>query len=234
MIQFSKTYSKPAPLSIFFACMIAIMFASCKKQQNIITGVTLLSVYNFSPTVATYDVYLNNTKINTAALPFGGGIKYQQFITGSYDVNFNIATTITEMFKKNLTFPSETGTLYLVGKEGSFEVFYANDSNKNGNNNKSNIRFVNLCADAPPMNLNIKGGVVIAKDKAFKTNSDFIEIDPGTFTFEIKETAGGTLKAEIVEGVLAAGHFYTVAFGGNYAPANENERPVGGVLILHK
>lgn len=233
MIRFSITYSKLWSFLIFFACMTAIMFA-CKKQKNTATNVTLLSVYNFSPTVATYDVYLNDAKMNTAALPFWGGIKYQQFISGSYDVNFNIATTITSAFKKKLTFTNETGTLYLVGKEGSFDVFYANDSNKSDNNNKSYIRFVNLCADAPPMSLNIKEGAVIAKDKAFKTNSDFIEIDPGTFTFEIKETAGGTLKAKIVDGVLAAGHFYTVAFGGNYAPANENERPVGGVLILHK
>lgn len=45
---------------------------SCKKQVTETTQYPYLSLINASPTLATYDMYLNNSKVNSGAMPFSG------------------------------------------------------------------------------------------------------------------------------------------------------------------
>lgn len=224
-----------ARLTSIFAIVIAIGFSSCKKQEVAEASQSLVSVYNFSPTVATYDIYLGDTKLNSVAIPFGGGVKYQTIQPGTYTMNYKTAGTATTIFSKAATYQNAVnGSLYLVGKNAAtFDLVYVNDASQAAATDKAYVRFVNLCADAPAMDLTTASSTTITTNKAYKTNSGFVEVTPGSFTFNVKETTSGTQKTQVT-GTLVAASFYTVAFGGNYAPANDNERPVSAFIIRHQ
>lgn len=211
------------------------LLSACGKSENQVTEYGSLSVYNASPSSATYDVYLNSSKLNSAALPYAGGVKYVQLTVGSYETKFTVATETASVYTKtginvaNNTF----STLYLIGTPGNFDGLLLADELAGAAADKAHVRFINLSPDAPALDLHIKDATSnLTSNKAYKTNSGFTAVDAGAKTFEIKETTSGTVKAT-VERTLVNGTFYTIIAGGKITPGT-NERAFNGQIIQHQ
>ena len=210
------------------------LISACGKSDYEPTSYGSFSVYNASPTLATYDAYLNGRKLNTAALPYAGGVKYNQLIQGSYEVKFTVAGETAPLYTKSgITVGNNSiSTLYLVGTSDNFDALLTSDETSNTSIEKSYVRFINLSPDAPALNHGIKDETTdLATDKAYKTYSDFIALEPGEKVFEIKE--GSTVKTTINKN-LVRGNFYTIIAGGKVTPANDNEKPFNGQIVLHQ
>lgn len=223
-------------LYAFFAFAVITLFSACGGSDTETPNYGSLSVYNTSPTLATYDVYLNGTKLNGAALPYAGGVKYSQLVKGTYEVKYTIATETAAIYTKSgiAVGDNSISTLYLIGTSGNFDGLLVSDELANASAEKAYIRFINLSPDAPALDLRIKDETTnLASNKPYKEHSGFIAVDAGAKVFEIKETASATVKATI-DRTLVKGSFYTIIAGGKVNPNGSLEKPFNGQIILHQ
>ncbi len=216
--------------------ILFVLLSGCKIKDETPPSYGLLSLYNLSPTLATYDVTVNDRKLNTADLPYGGGVKYMQFDIGTYQVRFNTAGTNENIFTKNGVSITQNSfqTLYLAGSTGNFDGLLVDDNFPNSALDKAYVRFINLSPDAPALDLGVKDiATALSTNKAYKTNSSFMAIDEGVKVFQIKETSSGTVKITLESITLSKGSFYTIVAGGKISPNGNLERSFNGQIILH-
>lgn len=233
----NTTFTKFSFRTLYALVAIAsiTLLASCGKGDNQVTEYGSLSIYNASPSSATYDAYLNGSKVNGAALPYAGGVKYMQLIAGSYETKFTIASETASIYTKTgiNVVNNAFSTLYLTGTSGNFDGVLVADEFAGAATDKAHVRFINLSPDAPALDLGIKDATSnLTSSKAYKTNSGFTAVDAGAKIFEIKETSSGTVKAT-VERTLVNGTFYTIIAGGKITPGT-NERAFNGQIIQHQ
>lgn len=223
--------------TIKLAIVLLMLSSACKRSEEALPLAGSMSIYNLSPTFATYDASINDLKVNTAAIPFGGGTKYLQLSVSNYAVKFNTAGAKDNVFTKDGLAITENAfsTLYLLGTPGNFEAIYVADNFENTTIAKTYVRFINLSSDAPALDLFIKDNAnAIATNKTYKSYDGFVALEPGTNTLEIKETSSGTLKSQLESTNFAAGKFYTVISRGKVNPSSSLEHPFSGQIILHQ
>lgn len=230
-------YNRYVIKKISFLAIAAItLFSGCTKSDPYVPEIGALSIYNFSPSSGTFDFYITDTKVNTAAMPFGGGISYLQLYAGLYDVKFTIAGESESLYTyKDLPITKDNyATLYLTGTPGNLEGLYLSDNATEGSIKSAFVRFINLSPDAPALDLEIKDGAQIVTNKTYKSYSNFIEVDPSTVVLEIKDTSTGTVKHSFSSTTLHASHFYTIIARGLENPTTDLEKPFGGQIITHQ
>jgi hypothetical protein len=220
----------------FLTLIISMGFISCKKTETVDPNLSNLRVTNISPTLGTYNVYLNETLLNTAALPFAGSTSYTTRTSGNYTLKFTTAASTEGILTKALNLTASTNqSFYLINKPAALEVLALTDDLTISSTDKAYIRFINLAPDASAMDL-VKTGSTnsYATGKPYKSASGFIAVDPGTFTLNLKETSSGTVKAVSENSSFAAGYHYDVIAGGLVSPANDTERPLSLRVIQIK
>jgi hypothetical protein len=223
-------------LYALFAIVTATLLAACGKGDNEVPNYGSLSIYNASPTLSTYDVYLNGSKLNAANLPYGGGVKYTQLPQGTYEAKFNVAGETAAVYTKTgiSVANNNFSTLYLTGTTGNFDGLLLADDFSNTSVEKAYVRFVNLSPDAPALDLHVKDATSnLISNKKYKEYSGFTEIEAGSKTFEIKENTSGTVKTTLESTNFVKGYFYTIIAGGKVA-AGTNERLFNGQIIQHR
>lgn len=232
----NTTYTKFSfkALCILVATAAVTLISACGKSETAVVNYGSLSIYNASPSSATYDAYINTTKANSAALPYAGGVKYAQLNTGTYDVKFTTAGETTSIYTKNVAIATSAfSTLYLVGTTGNFDGLLLADDFSNTSTEKAYVRFINLSPDAAALDLGIKDATTnLATNKAYKAYSGFVAVDPGAKVLEIKGASTTTVKAT-VDRTFVKGTFYTVIAGGKVTPGT-NERAFNGQIIVHQ
>ena len=220
----------------FFMLIISMGFISCKKTEAVDTTLSNLRVINVSPALGTYNVYLNGTALNTAALPFAGSTAYTTKTSGSYTLKFTTESSTESLLTKTIALNTSTyQSFYLINKPAALDVLALTDDLSVPSTDKAYIRFINLSPDAAAMDL-AKTGTTSSytTGKAYKSASGFISIDPGTFTLDLKETASGTVKAVSMPATFTAGYHYDVIAGGVITPANDTERSIGLSILQIK
>lgn len=224
-------------LYISFAVVAIALLTACGKSDTEVPNIGSLSVYNTSPSFATYDVYLNGSKLNVAAaLPYAGGVKYTQLTQGTYEAKFTVAGETNAIYtKSNIAVGNNVfSSLYLTGTAGNFDGLLLTDDFSNASTEKAYVRFINLSPDAPALDLGIKDATTnLTTNKTYKAYSTFIAVDPGAKVLEIKLTNGGTVKATVSE-TLVKSAFYTVIAGGKVTPSGELEKPFNGQVLKHQ
>lgn len=222
-------------LYALFAIVTTTLISACGKSDTEVTEYGSFSIYNASPTSATYDVYLNGSKLNSAALPYAGGVKYTQLTAGSYETKFTVATETASVYTKTGITVSNTSfsTLYLIGTPGNLQGLLLNDNFAGASTDKAYVRFVNLSPDATALDLGIKDATSnLVTSKAYQDFSGFVAVEAGAKVLEIKQTGTTTVKAT-VDRTFVNGSFYTVIAGGKVTPGT-NERSFNGQIILHQ
>lgn len=232
-------YNKYALKTFYtFLAIAAISFLpACKGGDTPTVNVGTISVFNASPTLATYDVYLNDLKFNTVALPLGGGVKYTQITPNTYTAKFTVAGSSDAVYTKSgLSISNNSfSTLYLVGTPGNFDGLFIADNFGTPAADKAYVRFINLSPDAPALDLAVKDATSsLVTNKAYKQHGEFTATAPEATVFTLKETSSGTVKTTLESATLKAGFFYTIIARGKITPANGSERAFSGQVILHQ
>jgi hypothetical protein len=192
---------------------------SCKKEEVDNTPYSGISIVNAAPTVATYDVYLGDTRLNNAALPAGGGVAYTKQVAGSYDLKFTVAGRFESIFTKNISLPQNIYQSYfLLGKPAAFEGLLINDPEMEASTTNAYVRFINVSPDAPAFDLAIVSGATLATNKGYKAYSTFVPVAKGTYTFNVLQAGTTTVKAVSESVNLLANGYYTIMAKGLVAP----------------
>ncbi|SMD12731.1 DUF4397 domain-containing protein [Pedobacter nyackensis] len=213
----------------------ALTFQSCSKDPVAAPEIAYLNLINASPTVGTFNIYLDKNLINqNGAVAFNGSTGYSQTSPGSHSVKFTTAS-MQNVITKNITLEANTiNSLFLIDKGENIDFFKIKDNLGNLASAKAFVRFINLSPNAPALNLAVKEGEVVISDKAYKTSSEFIEIEPKAYVFQIKDKATGTTaKAELESVELKAGKSYTIIATGLLNPS-DIEQPFGGKLMINQ
>lgn len=220
-------------LTLLLVAIGTLAITSCKKQEVAVTSISYLRVINASPTLSTFDAYVNAAKTNTAPLPFGGTIKYGQLAPNQYEVKITVANDIDPLFTKSVTLAKDLAySYYLIDKGANLDGLLITDVMSNTAVDKAYVKFINLSPDAPALSLNILDGASLASNKAYKTTSEFVAVDVKTQTFQIKDAAG-VVKASLVDEQIQGGRYYTIIARGLFNPGN-NERGFSAQAIINQ
>lgn len=219
------TFKKTGFILLALAVFSTIL-TSCGKTEVADTTISYVRVVNGSPGLATYNVYLSGNIINAAALPFLGSTSYTSRSSGSYNLRFTSASSTETLFTKDITLnPSTNYSYYLVNKPGQLDGILIRDDVSVSSADKAYIRFVNLSPDAPALDLTKTGTATsLIANKTYKTASDYITIDAGTISLDVKDTSTGAVKITKTDVALAAGMHYDIICGGLVTPSNDTEK----------
>jgi hypothetical protein len=222
--------------AIALLSITALTFQSCSKDPVATPEIAYLNITNTSPTVGTFNIYLDNNLVNqNGAVSFNGSTGYFQTSPGNHSVKFTTASSTESKITKNIPLEANTiNSLFLIDKGENMDFFKIKDNLGSITSAKAFVRFINLSPNAPALNLAVKESDVIISDKAYKTSSEFIEIEPKAYVFEIKDKATGTTaKAELESVELKAGKSYTIIATGLLNPS-DIEQAFGGKLIINQ
>jgi hypothetical protein len=79
---------------------------------------------------------------------------------------------------------------------------------------KSKLRFVNVSPNAPPVDLVVHGGITLFTNEPFKGKTDFVPLDAGSYSFDVKITGTPTVLASVNNLALQDGKIYTLYIRG--------------------
>lgn len=213
-----------------FFMMGTLFLSACSTKEQAVPEAASLMLVNTSPTLATYNIYLNNTPANQGAVPFGGALPYLRVNTGEYAVKFTTASSSESLITKKVSFENNKAySLFLIGKPDSLDYLVINDQLATAPTDKAAIRFINLSPDAGALNLSIKDGATLVSDKTYKTSSAFSEVEAKTVTLQIKDAAG-VVKSELAATELKAGRIYTIMSIGMLTPTELQQKAIVKVI----
>ena len=227
--------TKATRLFSILLLLSVIFLNSCKKTEKLVVEkYSYIRIVNASPGVGTYNVYANDKIMNAAAIPFGGTIAYKTFEPNTHTFKFTSASSTTSLFTKEFSLKAnEVSSLYLIGKPGQLEGLFVFDANQDVSlSQKSFIRFINLSPDAPALDLNVVGASAVTTNRPYKAYSTFAEVEAKKYSFEIKDSATGAVKATLTDVDFAAGRYYTIVARGLLNPG-VNEQPFSAQSIIN-
>jgi hypothetical protein len=197
-----------AAILAFIVFMLGL--SSCTKDGSVDTQNSFLLVTNAAEASVAQDFYSDSTRLATS-LAYGSSSAFLPTPSGSHLGRFrNSGTTIVNAsFNMILGGAESYNVFYIDG--GSYAIF-PNDRSA-PQSGKARVRFINLStALTTNINLVASGGAVLASNLAFKSASDFTDIDPST-SFTVNATGSATSILSI-PATFQAGHGYTVYISG--------------------
>lgn len=216
--------TKAFGLFAFIALFITISLNSCKNEEELLPDGGYIRFVNASPTAGTYNIFFDDTKINTGAIPFGGTISYKLYLGGNHTVKYTTATDPTAVLTKQISIGvNQIHSAYLIDKGANLDVLLITDDASVTSTTKAFVKFINLSPDAPALNLDVKAGANLVKDKTYKTGSAYIQVDPKTYDFDIKDSATGAVKTSLTGIEMAAGRYYTIISRGLLSPGTNDQ-----------
>lgn len=218
---------------VMFLCLTVL--SSCKKNEVEQQEGAHIRIINASPAYATYNVYIDGTKVNNSgALPFGGTVSFMRYETGTHEIKFTSASNTTTLLSKSLsTENARVYSVYLVNTGDKLETLIINDEATQTSTTQAFVKFVNVSPDAPALDLYVKDGASLFKGITYKNGSAYALIDAKTQTLEIKDAATGTVKATLTDTEFTAGRYYTIIAKGMLNPGPD-DRAFDGQSIVHQ
>ena len=235
MTTFISSFStKTIRFFTYFAIFTVVGLSSCKKKEETLPSGAYIRFINASPTLGTFNIFFDDNKISTVAIPFGGTINYTSYVAGNHTVKYTTATNANSVLTKQISLTAnQIHSAYLIDKDAKLEVLMVVDDASVTSTTKAFVKFINLSPDGPALNLDIKAGANLVKDKTYKTGSGYIQIDPKAYDLDIKDSATGAVKTSLAGVDMAAGRYYTIISRGMLTPG-ANDQPFSAQSIINQ
>lgn len=214
--------------ALFAMAALSVAMVSCSKDIDNYTPqpISGLSIYQASPTTEKLDILVGSTKANESDFSFGNKLEYLNVYSGERQVTLRKKGTEANLITEKLSFEPQVGySLFVVDNLASVKFLMLKDDLTKPASGKARVRFVNLSPDGGALNLNIEGkDTDVFTNKLFKEYSTFENIDAADkVTFNVKNTAGGTLAAKIQDVKIESGKVYTIWVKGLKATTDETK-----------
>jgi len=211
--------------------------SACNKKSDPTYGEFM--VVNASPGFGPVDIYVDNTKFNTAALTYPQNTGYSTLESGQHTMKVTATGSTTSIFEGNLTTLGDINqSLYIYGLPTSLNVFAVADNTFNPSSDRALIRFFHLSPGGQTVDFGTVSGATFTplySSRSFETstssinNSVFNAIDVGNHIFDIRVAGTGiSLISDDVN--LAGGKFYTIFLRG---VSGDPVTPLGIEVITH-
>ena len=194
--------------------LLATALTSCLKDNNDETAPApsaLISVINASPDSQPVDFYLDQNRANNSAIEYGNGLDYLNAITGKRTAGFYATGTTTKIKSDTMTLvPNGVYTLYFTNLVANPDFVLLKDIITAPAAGQASVRFVNVSANAPAVDLVTSTGTIIATNIAYKGASSFSSIPASRYTLQVRQAGTTTVLATIADRDLLTGAVYTI------------------------
>ena len=212
----------------------ALLLQSCSKDPDPSPEFAFLSITNTSPTPATFNIYVDQSQLNTGgAVAFGGSSGYFQVTPGGHSIKFTTASSTESLITKSIALDANTvNSLFLIDSGTNMDFLTVKDELGDMSAAKAFVRFINLSPDAPALDLAVTDGDVVIADKAYKASSPFVEVEAKTYIFEFRNKTSGAATT-LTSTEFKAGKSYTIISTGLITPGDTG-KPFGGKIIINE
>lgn len=192
--------------------ILSTCFTACKKDNNGLGAVAYLMATNSAEASSPQDCYVDNNKINDAAMAYTQSTNYVLVSTGNHQVQFRtpITATVNSSFSQSFS----SNKYYSVFYTNDKSLVVTEDDKTVPQSGKARVRFINL---SPALNtgidLAVTGGSRLVESLAYKAASVYNDVDAAT-TFSLSVTGSNSILLSI-PGVVQAGRIYTIYISGN-------------------
>ena len=223
------------PFLTLFAIMAMLVFACDKddKKPVRVDSANVMAVHA-SPDATGATFYLDQTKISAGNLTYGQGTNYVSTPAGRRKAEFKSGENNSVMASTELDLTAKKNyTVFLAGTVAAATIVAIEDDLTPPPARKAKVRFVNLSTDDTKFDIKVSGaeGVKLATGRAFKSVSNFLEVDPGVAKYEVLNNADQALVFAMPDFTLAEGKIYTIWIKGS---ANGvGDAAYGAKLIVH-
>jgi hypothetical protein len=221
--------------AVCFASLVLLM-ASCLDDDdpaNEPVPVAYVSLYHASPNAPELNVFVDDRQVNR--LEFTDYTGYLNFYTGNRHFEINPLNASNALIDTTVTFADGAFySMFIVNNLSNVEALTVRDSASAPSSGKVKIRFINLSPDASAFDVTAnEGSAPLFAGQAFKTSSNFVEVDAIESSFVLK-SAGGTDELVSVSDVeLQAGKFYTIIARGFVTPPAGNNNEISLEIITN-
>lgn len=234
-------------IKISFLALSAICFAfvSCKEEETVTPAETSkVLVVHASPNAPGVDLYVDQVKLNSAALTFPANTGYLTANAGSRRIQVKVnpsTTSSASAIDATLPLTKDVNySVYAIDSVSKISPLVTVDDLTAPASGKAHIRFIHLSPNAPAVDVSVAGqaaGAGLFLNRTFnKTITPaqyaFIPVDAGTYNLEVRAAGTTTSVLDLTGVTLTAGKIYTVFakgfFGGTGAQA------LGAEIIVNK
>jgi hypothetical protein len=213
-------------------CLIALSLSSCLKDNDdnyVPPAAAAVSIVNALPGSQPVDVYFDQNLASTYSINYGNGQDYVRAYIGKRTFAYYTSGT-RQMIKSDTTTlqADKFYTTYLTGTAAQPDILVVKDTLAQPATGKASIRLVNVSANAPTVNLVIRGGATLATAKAYKGVSGFVPVQGNTtYTLDIVQAGTSTVLASITDANLKNSNVYTVWLRGSTTATDANKLTAG-------
>lgn len=201
-------------------CLLAAFMSSCVKDNYYNNGYpdssntpySLISVIDASPDAGSLDFYLDGNMANTNPIVYNDGLDYLRAYTGKRTATFYAAGTKNIVKSDTITLTAQRYySLYIANLASKPDYLLTRDTLVQPATGMATIRLVNVSPDAPALDLGIRGGVLIASSKTYRTYSAFVPVATATnYTLEVRQHSNSAVLSSLINITLKAGSVYTI------------------------
>lgn len=157
---------------------------------------TNIRFFHAIPNAPNVDIYLNEDLV-VEGLTYSKFTPYLPVKPGDYTVEINKAGTGQLILKSDITIPdNQIYTMAIIGTPSDPSLIAIEDPRIPIPKGKVAVRFGHLSPNAPAVDVRVADGPIVFEDVSYKTVTDYVEIDPGKYTFEV--TPAGTDKVVLI------------------------------------
>lgn len=208
-------------------CTFLFLFASCSSNDDDDNPLPVAAamVYQASSRTTGADMYLEPNKLNNQAMPYGSTVGYFDAIPGSRNFRVNRSGTGETLLRETIQFGvNRRYSIFFADQSTSYVKFVVEDDFPNAQAGKAFVRFFHLANGLGPVDVNYLVGSAyqpLFPNRPFETqasaenNDNFIPIDAGTHSFEVRLNPAGAVQVTQANVQLAEGRCYTMYIGGN-------------------
>ncbi|RXJ00374.1 DUF4397 domain-containing protein [Anaerobacillus alkaliphilus] len=167
-------------------------------------------VLHVSPDAPKVDVYVNGEK-TLENITYYQISPYLEVPAGSYRIDIYPAGQTTNPVLTE-TVEVQSGRNYTVaaaGRLANLRLVPVVDTTRNPRN-KSKVRFWHLSPNAPAVDIAIAGGDVLFSNVSFGQIANYLEVDPGSVTLEVRAAGTDNVVLTLRDTNLKAGEAYTI------------------------
>ncbi|WMJ80863.1 DUF4397 domain-containing protein [Clostridium sp. MB40-C1] len=188
---------------------------------------SFIRILHASPDAPPVDVYANGNLI-AKNLPYKGFTEYLQVPPGRYNIKiFSSGKTINPVINTNLILEPETiYTVAAINKLANIRLMPFVDPIIPQIENKAYVRFGHLSPNTPRVDITLPNGKILFENVGFEDLTNYIAVDPGTYTIQARPTGTDKIALTIPNIRLKGNRFYTI-----YAVGLLGDKPPLQVLI---
>jgi len=184
-------------------------------------------VLHASPDAPAVDIYVNN-RLVASSLAYKGFTNYLPLPAGTYNIKvFPAGKRVNPVIDENVALPdNKILTVAAINELKNIALFPIEDTKMNIPQGKVKVRFVHLSPNAPSVDVRLPNGNDVFTDVEYEEITDYVTVNPGTYTFEVYPTGTDDRVLYVPNVTLKPNRFYTV-----YAVGLAGDNPPLQVLI---